>query len=290
MNDPRTPAGSPERGRPEAAHPRRNGCALVTGASSGIGLELSRVLAQHGRDLVLTARREALLRDLATELSGAHGIGCTVLPADLSDARAAGLLHREVEARGLQVDILVNNAGFGLFGRFAETGLERELEMIRVNVIALTELTKRFLPGMLARRSGRILNVASTAAFQPGPLMAVYYATKAYVLYLSEAVANEVEGSGVTVTALCPGPTRSGFQGEAGLDDSRRFPLLGLPGAAEVARYGYHAMMKGKRVAIPGLFNRLLAESVRIGPRNAVTAVVRRMQERVGSHPGSRTR
>ena len=186
--------------------------ALITGASSGIGLELARIFASHRHDVVLVARTESKLRELARECE-ASGVRAHVIPADLSKAGAAQTVVDGVAALGLEIDVLVNNAGLGRYGPFIDMAPGSELEMIQVNVVALTELTRRFLPAMVARRRGRILNVASTAAFLPGPLMAVYYATKAYVLSFSEAIANELEGTGVTVTAFCPGPVDSGFQG-----------------------------------------------------------------------------
>src|SRR5206468_12638550 len=177
------------------------------------------------------------------------------------------------------IEVLVNNAGFGLGGEFAETEVTRELEMIQVNIAALTHLTKLFLPAMIRRRSGRILNVASTAAFQPGPLMAVYYATKAYVLSFSEAIADELRDSGVTVTALCPGPTDTGFAVAARLESSRLFNMAKPMSSAAVARVGYEAMKRGKRVVIPGMRNKLLAQSIRVTPRRMVTTFVRKLQE-----------
>jgi short-subunit dehydrogenase len=259
--------------------------ALVTGASSGIGLELSRLLARRGHDVILLARREEVLSALADELRRAHGVACTVLAADLSRREAPREVDEELRARAMEVDILVNNSGFGWFGHFAEADLQRQLDMLQVNITALTELTGRLLSPMLARGSGRVLNVASTAAFQPGPLMAVYYASKAYVLSFSEAIAEELAGSGVTVTALCPGPTRTAFQDEAGLVRSGFLYGRMVADAAGVARYGYEAMMAGRRVAIPGLLNRTLAAAVRFAPRRLVTAEVRRMQERLGRSP-----
>jgi short-subunit dehydrogenase len=198
---------------------------------------------------------------------------------DLADPEAAGSIATELVGAGVLVDVLVNNAGLGVYGRFSETPAARERAMIQVNVAALTELTKRFLPSMLERRRGRILNVASTAAFQPGPLMAVYYATKAYVLSFSEALANELEGSGVTVTALCPGPTVTNFQKEAGLERTRLFtsPLVTDP--RTVARAGIAGMNRGRRVVVPGIANKLLVQSVRFSPRRLVTAVARAIQE-----------
>jgi short-subunit dehydrogenase len=203
-----------------------------------------------------------------------------VIAADLSKADAPRSIVEGVSRLGLEVDVLVNNAGYGLYGPFAETSLATELDMIQVNIAALTELTKRLLPGMVARRSGRILNLASTAAFVPGPLMAVYYATKAYVLSFSEAIANELEGSGVTVTALCPGPTASGFQAAASLGESRLVSGKTLPSSRDVAQAGYDALMSGTVVYVPGVMNKLTAMSPRFTPRALIRRIVRHMQER----------
>jgi short-subunit dehydrogenase len=220
--------------------------------------------------VVLVARNEKRLAGLAGDLPGARP-----LALDLSDPAAPGKLAAEVPA----ADILVNDAGVGTFGPFAAADLARTMAMIQLNVGALTELTHRYLPGMLERGTGRILNVASTAALQPGPFMAVYYATKAYVLSFSEAVAEELRGTGVTVTALCPGPTASGFQAEAAMETSRLVAGRRLPTAAAVAGAGHRAMLAGKAVAIVGFQNRLLAASVRVSPRSVVRRVVRYMQE-----------
>lgn len=257
--------------------------ALVTGASSGIGLEIARRLAAQGHDLVLVARGSARMHSLAEELQRAHGAQSTVLAQDLSTREAADQVADRLEQLGLHVDVLVNNAGFGLFGRHAETALHDEQRMIDVNVSTLTRLSKRLLPGMLARGRGRILNLASTAAFQPGPYMAVYYASKAYVLSYSEALAEELAGSGVTVTALCPGPTASGFQDKADMHDSALVKGKRLPTAAEVADYGVRALMAGRRVAVPGLMNRAMAQSVRFTPRRWVTWLVAQMSRPVSA-------
>lgn len=252
--------------------------ALITGASSGLGKELARLYAKDGYDLVLVARSHDKLEALAKELTEAHGTKATVLTSDLSKAEAPSLLVKELERRNLQIDALINNAGYGLYGPFVETDLQKELEMIQLNVTSLTELSKHLLPGMVARGKGQILNVASTAAFQPGPLMAVYYATKAFVLFLSEALASELEGTGVTVTAFCPGPTESGFQAEAQLGSSKLVRGKKLPDAQSVAALGYKAAKKGKRVYIPGALNYAMANSVRFLPRDAATAIVKMAQ------------
>ena len=253
--------------------------ALVTGASGGIGEELARLFAADGHDLVLVARSRDKLERLAGELAGKHGVAARVLAADLARPEAPREIFEELTAGGVAVDALVNNAGFGSYGLFAETDLKSELDLLRVNVVALTHLSKLFLPGMIARRRGYVMQVASTAAFQPGPLMAVYYASKAYVLSFSEALANECEGTGVVVSALCPGPTETGFVAAAGMGDSKLFDRAVMD-ARTVAVEGYRGMLAGKTVVIPGLRNNLLARSIGFFPRSLVTRVVRRIQER----------
>src|SRR5581483_3923576 len=247
--------------------------------SSGIGEELARLFAADGYRLVLVARSTDKLNELAREFLNAFKTETRVISADLGRPGAAAEIAAQLD--GAPVDVLVNNAGFGLFGAFAETPIDKELNMIQLNVVALTHLTKLLLPAMLARKSGRVLNVASTAAFQPGPLMAVYYATKAFVLSLSEALAEELRGSGVTVTALCPGPTKTGFQAGAAMEESKLVRGKDIMDCKTVARIGYAALMKGKRVVIPGARNKMLAQSVRFLPRSTVTRAVMRAQERV---------
>lgn len=256
------------------------GTALITGASSGIGLELARLFARDHHDLVLVARSKAKLDALGRELSQQYGVRVHVVAEDLARPDAVDRVVARVEALGLSIDALVNNAGFGHFGSFAEGEWSKELDMIQVNMVTLTALTKRLLPGMVARKHGRVLNIASTAAFQPGPLMAVYYATKAYVLSFSEALSAELEGTGVTVTALCPGPTQSGFQAQAEMLDSKLVRGKSLPDAKSVAEAGYRALQSGKRVYIPGFSNWSAAQAVRFLPRRAVTALVIRAQAR----------
>jgi len=250
--------------------------ALITGASSGIGLDLAHLFAADGHDVVLVARSEGKLRDLARELEAKHGVKAHVLVADLAKSAAP----REVFERAPAVDILVNNAGYGLTGKFAETELQTELDMIQVNIAALTHLTKLFLPPMLQRGRGRILNVASTAAFQPGPLMAVYYATKAYVLSFSDAIGEELRGTGVTVTALCPGPTATGFQKTAEMGSEALLKIMRPVSSMEVARAGYRGLMRGTRVVVPGVKNKIGVQSIRLTPRAVATRVVRALQER----------
>ncbi|HTG34497.1 MAG TPA: SDR family oxidoreductase [Thermoanaerobaculia bacterium] len=254
--------------------------ALITGASGGIGLELARRFAAGGYDLVLVARSTAKLEELAGELRK-HGAAVRVLAKDLARPESPEEVFQELEAAEIAVDVLVNNAGFATYGPFVEIDLGRELEELQLNVVTLTHLTKKLLPGMLARRRGGVLNLASTAGFQPGPLMAVYYATKAYVISFSEALAEELSGTGVTVTALCPGPTATGFQRRAGLEASKLFSgMLQVADAAAVARAGYEGFRAGKRIVIPGLINKIGVQSIRISPRALATRMVKRMQER----------
>ncbi|HEX7956413.1 MAG TPA: SDR family oxidoreductase [Pyrinomonadaceae bacterium] len=253
--------------------------ALVTGASGGIGEELARLFAADGHDLVLVARRLDKLALLAAEFEKEYGVTARVVASDLARAEAPREIFEVLREAGVRVDALVNNAGFGSYGLFAETDLNSELGLLQVNVAALTHLTKLFLPGMLARRRGFVMNVASTAAFQPGPLMAVYYASKAYVLSFSEALANECGGTGVVVSALCPGPTETGFVAAAGMTESKLFDR-GAMSARAVAVAGYRGLLAGKTVVIPGLRNNLLARTVGFFPRGLVTKVVRGIQEK----------
>ena len=257
------------------------GTALITGASSGIGLELAKLFARDGYDLVLVARRREKLEALGEDLAGRHGIRFRAIAADLADPAAPAGIVGQLAAASVAVDVLVNNAGFGELGKFSETDLETARQMIQVNITALTLLTKLFLPGMIARHRGRILNVASTAGFAPGPLMAVYYATKAYVISLSEALAEELRGSGVSVTVLCPGPTLTEFQAVAHMESARLFRLPGVMDAGAVARAGYAGLMRGKRMVVPGLLNRALLLVIRLSPRGVVVRVSRLFQEKV---------
>jgi hypothetical protein len=240
---------------------------LVTGASSGIGLELARCFAREGSDLVLVARTESALRTLATQLESSYDTTAHVYPADLAAPDAPQALYDRLAAGGLTVDVVVNNAGFGARGAVAELDLGRQLDMVQVNVTALTALTRLFLPGMLDRGHGGVLNVASTAAFQPGPYLAVYYATKAYVLSFSEALAEEVAGTGVTVTCLAPGPTETAFIERAGMQDANLFKAAAVMSPAEVAMTGYDAFRQGRVLEIPGAANALAAFLVRFTPR-----------------------
>jgi short-subunit dehydrogenase len=257
-----------------------NTTALVTGASSGIGFEFAKILASKGVDLVLVARSREKMEALAQELIQKHKIKVHVFATDLSQAGAAEKVFKYCEDQSIVVDYLINNAGFGTFGMFQDSNWEKIESMIQVNILALTQLTHLFLPEMLQRKSGKIMNVASTAAFQPGPTMAVYYATKAYVLHFSEAIANEIENSGVTITALCPGPTQSEFQAVADLQESKMVKGRKLVSSAEVAAFGIEAMMKGKTVVIQGFVNAVFANLVRFIPRKAVVKITRWIQDK----------
>jgi short-subunit dehydrogenase len=245
---------------------------LITGASSGIGAELARLFARDGSDLVLVARSEAALAALARELEAKHGIRARVLPADLSRPEAPAEIFERVEAEGVQVDVLVNNAGIGARGPFAGLGLERQMAIVAVNVAAPTELARHFLPAMIQRRRGGVLNVASSAAFQAGPWMAVYYASKAYLLSLSEALARELAGTGVVVSCLAPGPTHSGFVEAAQMEGANLF-RLGAMSAADVAAAGHRGFRRGRTLVIPGALNRLIPVAARISPRGLMGRV-----------------
>jgi uncharacterized protein len=255
--------------------------ALITGASGGIGYELAKLFAKDHHNLVLVARSGPRLTQVADELQRQFGITVRTFALDLTDPAAPQSLFAQLHSEGVAVDFLVNNAGYGRFGEFADVPVEESLGQIQLNITALTNLTRLFLGPMLERRSGRIMNVASTAGFQPGPLMAVYYATKAYVISFSEALANELADKGITVTCLCPGATETGFAGRAGNDESRLFKKLRPMDAKTVARAGYRGLLKGKTLAIPGFRNWLVAESVRVSPRKMVTAISRWVSERV---------
>jgi len=252
--------------------------ALITGASNGIGLELAWVHARQGDNLVLVARNKMKLDELKTEIEKKHKVNVHTIGKDLSLKDAALNIFNELKKASIKIDYLINNAGFGHLGAFAGNSWEKEGQMIELNITALTQFTKLFLPAMLERGSGRIMNVGSVASFMPGPFMAVYYATKAYVLSFSEALNAEVRSKGVTVTALCPGPTASGFQDAADMKGIKMLETFKMPSSKTVAEYGYKAMMKGKAVAIHGTLNRLMVGSLRISPRSLVVTVVGWMQ------------
>lgn len=256
----------------------RWGWVLITGASSGIGLELSKQFAKDGHSLILVARNANRLEEETSALRQEYGVQVKFIPTDLADPMGPRTLVEELKRQNLPIQVLVNNAGFGTFGPFSEIATERTMDMIQVNLTSLTLLTRLLVGEMIQRGSGKIVNVASTASFQPGPLMAVYYATKAYVLSFSEAIANELEKSGVTVTAVCPGPTTSGFQKAAKMEMSKlvQGAIMDSKSVAEIA---YRGILRGKRIVITGFKNRALAQSIRFAPRGLVLRVVRRMQE-----------
>lgn len=241
--------------------------ALVTGASAGLGVEFARQLSKRGHALVLVARRKDRLDELARELGNARAVAI-----DLSKKDAAAKLMADIKANGETVDLLVNNAGFGLIGRFAELDAKLERQMIDLNVGTLTDLCRAVAPGMIERKSGGIINVASTGAFQPGPKFAIYFATKAYVLSLTEALHEELKPHGIQVSCLCPGPTRTEFGDVAGFGGNGLFDKVAME-APEVVAAGLRALDKNKAVVIPGLINKVSANSGRFAPR----AVVRKI-------------
>lgn len=254
--------------------------ALITGASSGIGLELSKIHASKGDNLVLVARSKSKLDELKVELEKNYGVSVYTIGKDLSLPKSVSEVYSEVKQQNITIDYLINNAGFGDYGLYFDSVWEKQEQMINLNITTLSHFTRLFLKDMVDRKSGKIMNIASTASFQPGPTMAVYCATKAYVLSFSEAINNEVKEFGVTVTALCPGATTSGFQAAASLEGSKLFEDKKLPSAKDVAAYGYKAMMKGKAVAIHGFMNALLANSIRFTPRFLATKVARMFIEK----------
>ena len=256
----------------------KNPLALVTGASSGLGAEFCRRLALGGFGLAMVARDAKAMQALAAELDESYGTPSLILPADLSRPGAAEEVMRGLEAKGLAVEVLINNAGFGKGGPFQLQDPQDIRGMVMVNDVAATELMRALLPGMIARGRGRILNVVSTAAFMPGPMMAVYFASKAYLLSLSEALSEEVRGSGVTITALCPGPTTTDFFRRAKMRSPAGIPVAR---AEDVVREGYEGMMRGHRVVVPGRFNRFGAFMARFAPKGLILPEMRRrLQER----------
>lgn len=259
---------------------KTNKTALITGASNGIGYELAWIHARQGDNLVLVARNETALEELKAKLEEQFGVSVHVLGLDLSEPENAGKVYAFTKEKGIFVDYLVNNAGFGDFGFFHEAGWDKLNRMIQLNITMLTHLSHLYLKDMVAAKTGKILNIASTAAFQPGPTMAVYYATKSYVLHFSEAIGNEVRPFGVTVSALCPGATASGFQAAAAMEESKLVKGKKLPTAKEVAACGYEAMMNGRQVAIPGFMNRVMVNAVRFLPRKLVVKIARKIQDK----------
>lgn len=253
--------------------------ALITGASSGLGLSLAKLFAKDGCDLVITARNEEKLAKIKNEIESTYGTEVSVFSADLSTADAAEKIYNFTSEKGIFVDILVNNAGFGDFGEFFDCDMQKQTDMINVNITSLTKLCRLYVEPMVKNGKGKILNMASIAAFQAGPLMSVYYATKAYVLSLSEALSAELKGTGVTVTAVCPGPTKTGFESAADLGNSGLFKNLKNATADEVALYGYKSLNKGKVIAIHGVGNRLTVFASKLAPRALVRRAVYSIQK-----------
>ncbi|OQY48801.1 MAG: short-chain dehydrogenase [Anaerolineaceae bacterium 4572_78] len=247
---------------------------LITGASSGIGYELSKVFAEHDHNLILTARSEQKLNQLAQELSQKYQLDSKVLVRDLSEPNAPNEIFETLQKDGISVDILVNNAGFGTYGYFAELDLNKELQMMQVNMTALTHLTRLFMSGMVKRKFGRILNVGSRLAFQAVPNMAVYSASKAYVLSFSEAIASELKGTGVMVTVLCPGITTTAFHDKAHFKIPNLLQRSSMS-ARDVAEIGYRGLMKGQTVVIPGALNTLMTLVSKVSPRNLTAHITR---------------
>lgn len=253
---------------------------LITGASSGIGYELALEFARHGYDVVAVARNAENLQNLADTLTADFGVSCHTLSLNLAEPDAPAKLYNEMKSRSLTIDVLVNNAGFGTSGKFAATDLATELEMMQLNIVTVVHLTKLFLRGMQERGRGRILNVASTAGFQPGPLLAIYYASKAFALSFSEALATELEGSGLCASVLCPGPTRTRFQERADLKSMPLLSALFVRDPEFVARKAYRGLQKGKRIIIPGLLNKFGVFIVRLLPRKLVASIVAGLHKR----------
>lgn len=246
--------------------------ALVTGASSGIGLAFAHILAEHGHDLVLAARRGASLDAIASDLKTKHGINTYVIACDLSDPASAENIYAEVTGRGIKISVLINNAGFNIYGPFVAVEIDSELNMIQVNLTSLVTLTRLFLQDMIHRKAGRILNVGSTASFGPAPNVSVYAATKAFVLSFSEALFEEVKGTGVTVSVLCPGSTHTEFASRAGMLGTKIFSG-NLMSAREVAEIGFDAMMRGRMTTIAGFANKFQVWSMRLAPRSMVVKI-----------------
>jgi uncharacterized protein len=250
--------------------------ALITGASTGIGRDLAELFARDRHNLILIARTRRTLQELALSFKSRFNVTVEVIPQDLSDPTSPQKIFDHLQSQ--PIDFLINNAGFGSHGPFSDSDIPTTLSMLQLNITTLTHLTRLFLPQMLARNTGKILNVASLAAFLPGPLMSVYYATKAYVLSFSEALSSELAGTGITVTALCPGPTKTEFQSRAGISHSLLFKSKVMP-SMTAARIGYRAMQKGRRTSIPGPLNKLSAFSTRLLPRQMTAAIAKKLNQ-----------
>ncbi|MBY0554009.1 SDR family oxidoreductase [bacterium] len=253
---------------------------LITGASSGIGFELAHVFAKNNHNLVLVARSEEKLKALKAEIEKTSAVVAEVIAIDLSKQNAAEDLFNAIQKKNISIDVLVNNAGFGDHGLFLTEDKNKIEEMILLNILTLTKLTKLFLPAMVEKQHGKILNVASTAAFQPGPLMSVYYATKAYVLSFTEGLYEELKGTGVSTTAVCPGPTVSGFQDAANMSDVALLNTMKLPTSKDVAEFAFTALMNNEAVAIHGFVNSIMARSTGLVPRSLIRKLVMKLQEK----------
>ena len=247
--------------------------ALITGASSGIGYELSKIFARNGYNLVLVARNADRLEDISTEIKSQYEVRVKVMPKDLNKPAAPNELYNDLKASGIKIDILVNNAGIGNNGKFMDISLEESMDMLQLNILSLTMLCRLFGGDMVKNESGRILNVGSVAAFQAGPFMSTYYASKAYVLLFSEGIKNELQADGVSVTVLCPGPTRTNFFKRSNMTGTKLEKSPAMMSAAKVAEIGYSGLMKGKAVVIPGIMNKLMVFSVRFAPRRMTRAI-----------------
>jgi short-subunit dehydrogenase len=273
--------GTPGEGRGEGIHqfdphadPRTTQTALITGSSEGLGRDLAELFARDHHNLILVARNEARLNELAKELRAEFRVEVSVIVQDLSLPNAAQIVFDKLQDK--PIDFLINNAGFGTIGRFAKSDVQSQLNMLQVNIVALTHLTRLILPGMLKLRSGRIMNMASVAGMLPGPVMAVYYASKAYVISFSEALATELAGTGITVTAVCPGPTKTEFQNRSGAAESNLY-RFNVMSSQKVAHIAYNAMMHGRRLVITGLSNKLFGVTAKFLPRRWTAAVAGRM-------------
>lgn len=252
--------------------------AVVTGAASGLGYELMLLLAKDNYDLVLIDIDKEKLEEVKTSVNQLYSCKIETISIDLSKIDSAELVFTQIKNK--TIDVLINNAGFGIFGSFIQTSWQKESNMLNLHIITVTHLTKLVLKGMVVRNSGRILNVSSLAAFMPGPMMALYYASKSYLLSFSEAIANELKDSGVSVTVLCPGQTKTGFQKVVSNTTSENKINFNIACPKEVAAYGYKAMLKGKVIAVPGFFNKLLSNLPRVLTRNRVRAIVRSVQDK----------
>lgn len=253
--------------------------ALITGATRGIGYELTKLFARDSYNLVLVARDRDKLELIKETFNKEYNVDILIIAKDLSVPNAALEIFNETLERQIVVDVLVNNAGIGDFGKFHNEDISKISKIMQINIVSLTELTRLFIDTMVVKKEGKILNVSSMAAFQPGPYMAVYYASKAFVQSFSEAIASELKGTGVTVTTLCPGPTKSGFQQEVGSENSKLSKFNMLSTSEEVARDGYRALQSGKEVEIPGLLNASLMNTSKIIPRKTKVQIISKLQE-----------